>query len=326
MPDTNHTLVGAVDLGGTKILSLVLDVGGRVAGEDLRPTEAASGPDAVLSRIGDSLRAALAAAGPGFELVAVGVAAPGPIDADRGVVVAAPNLPGWRDVPVADRLSGLLGCPAVLENDANAAAWGEFVHGAGRGTRHLVYLTVSTGIGGGLILDGRLYRGANGAAGELGHIPLVQGGPACGCGGTGCLEALASGPAIARRARELAGQGDAPLLTELARGGEITAALVHEAADRGDRGALRAIAEAARHLGSGLVAFVNIFNPDVLVIGGGASKIGPLLLDPALNELRARAMHPAGDHVRVVPAELGDRAGAIGAAALAREHVGRSAG
>lgn len=319
MPDPATTLVGAVDLGGTKILSLVVDGAGRVRGEDLRPTEAAGGPDAVLGRIHDSLRAALAAAG--ANLRAVGIAAPGPIDAERGVVVEAPNLPGWRNVPVVERLAAMAGCPVVLENDANAAAVGEFTAGAGRGTRHLVYLTVSTGIGGGLVLDGRLYRGANGAAGELGHLPLVEDGPPCGCGAHGCLEQLASGPAIARRARELLAAGRAPVLATLAAPEHVTAEIVHEAAQRGDPGARQAIAEAGRHLGSGLVAFVNLFNPDAIVIGGGAAKIGPLLWEPALAELRARALRLPREHVRVVPAALGDRSGVMGVAALARELV-----
>ena len=321
MRDANGTLVGAVDLGGTKILSLVVDEAGRVVGEDLRATEAAGGPEAVLRRIHDSLRAALRAAGAGATLGAVGIAAPGPIDAGRGVVVEAPNLPGWANVPIAARLGELLGCPTMLENDANATAWGEFTAGAGKGSRHMIYMTISTGIGGGLVLDGRLYRGANGGAGEIGHVPLVADGPRCGCGAHGCLEALASGTAIARRARELMAEGRAPVLARLVATSGVTAELVHEAAQQGDGGARAAIEEAGRHLGSGLVTFVNLFNPDLIVIGGGAAKIGAMLLDPALEEMHASAMRLAREHVRIVPAALGDRAGALGIAALARELV-----
>lgn len=322
MPDAPMPLVGGIDLGGTKILSVAVGPDGRVLGEDLRPTEAAGGPDHVLGRMRDSLLAAVRAAGPQPELAALGVAAPGPIDFERGVVVEVPNLPGWENLPVAARLSELLGCPAILENDANAAALGEFTAGAGKGTRNLVYLTVSTGIGGGLVLDGRLYRGSDGAAGELGHIPLVAGGPRCGCGAQGCLEALASGPAIARDAAELVAAGRAPILAELAAGRSVTAEMVHEAAQRGEAGARTVIEQAGRHLGAGLVAFTNIFNPDIIVIGGGAAKIGALLLDPALGHLYSAAMRPARDRVRVIPAALGDRAGALGVVALARERVG----
>lgn len=322
MTQPDDAVYGAVDLGGTKILSLAVDANGEVLGEDLRPTEAHEGPGAVLRRIADSVSAAVRAAGPGRRLAGAGVAAPGPIDFERGMVADAPNLPGWHNVPVAAQLGDLLRCTAVLENDANAAAYGEFRLGAGRGVRHLVYLTVSTGVGGGLVLDGRLYRGANGAAGELGHIPLTQNGPLCGCGAHGCLEQLASGTAIARRAREVLGRNGAPLLARLVAGGtDVSAEVVHQAALQGDLDAREVIDAAGRHLGAGLVAFVNIFNPDVIVIGGGAAKIGPMLLEPALAEMRARAFRIAREHVRVVPAELGDRAGALGAAMLAMERV-----
>ena len=315
---TRRGLVGAVDLGGTKILSAVIDSGGVIVGEDLRPTDAGEGPESVLRRVAASLQAAHSAAGGDEPLLAAGVAAPGPIDFARGVVVSAPNLGGWQEVPIVQVLSGLLGIPVIIENDANAAAWGEFAFGAGMGSSTMVYLTVSTGIGGGLVLDGRLFRGARGGAGELGHMQLVDGGPRCGCGAHGCLEQLASGTAIAREGRAAVASGYAPVLARLAGGSAVTAEMVHEAAEQRDPDAQRIIATAGRHLGRGLVAIVNIFDPEVIVIGGGAAKIGPLLLGPAEDELRAYAMGVARDHVRLVPAALGDRAGALGVAALAR--------
>ncbi len=314
-------LIGAIDLGGTKILSLVVDMLGEVHGVDVRPTEAHQGPEAVLRRMAESLTAALVEAGRGMKLEAVGVAAPGPIDFSQGIVVEAPNLPGWSNVPVAELIADMMGCPAVLENDANAAAWGEFTLGAGRGSHHLVYLTVSTGIGGGLVLDGRLYRGANGAAGEIGHIPLVDDGPPCGCGARGCLEALASGTAIARRAGEVLAAGGAPLLARIAGDAPVTARTVSEAAARGDATARAILEEAGRHLGRGLTAVVNIFNPDHIVLGGGVMKSGDLILRPALREVQARALRLAREHVRIALATLGDRSGALGAAMLARELV-----
>jgi glucokinase len=317
-------LIGAIDLGGTKILSLVVDMLGEVHGVDVRPTEAHRGPDAVLRRMVESLTAALVEAGRGMKLEAVGVAAPGPIDFEQGTVVEAPNLPGWANVPVVELIADMVGCPAILENDANAAAWGEFTLGAGRGSRHLVYLTVSTGIGGGLVLDGRLYRGANGAAGEIGHIPLVEDGPRCGCGARGCLEALASGTAIARRAREALATGAAPILARLAGDEPVTARTVYEAAVQGDAAAQAIMDEAGRHLGRGITAVVNVFNPDHIVLGGGVMKSGEMLLRPALAEVQARALRLARDHVQIALASLGDRSGALGAAMLARELVVRA--
>ena len=283
-------LVGAIDLGGTKILSLVVDMLGEVHGVDERPTEAHRGPDAVLRRMVESLNAALREAGRGLTLEAVGVAAPGPIDFEQGIVVEAPNLPGWSNVPVAELVADMTGCPTVLENDANAAAWGEFTLGAGRGSRHLVYLTVSTGIGGGLVLDGRLYHGANGGAGEIGHIPLVDDGPPCGCGAHGHLEALASGTAIARRAGEVLARGGAPLLAGLAAGKPPSARLVAQAAAQGDADARAIMEEAGYYLGRGLTAVVNIFNPDHIVLGGGVMKSGDMVLRPAMAEVQAHAL------------------------------------
>ena len=313
-------LFGAVDLGGTKIYTAIADEDGSWLGEDTRPTEVERGPDGVIERIVASLRAAGAQAG-GLQhgIAALGVAAPGPMDRERGVILEAPNLPGWKDVPLAKRLGDAFGCPAVLENDANAAALGEFVAGAGRGVRHMVYLTVSTGIGGGLILDGRLYRGATGAAGELGHIVIDEDGPLCGCGARGCLEALASGTAIAARGAEAVASGASPAITRLADEGEVTAEHVAAAAAAGDAVAGEIIRRAGHYLGLGLTSYVNIFNPDLIVIGGGAAKIGPPLLDPAVETMRARAFKGPAAHVRVVPAALGGRSVAAGALAVARE-------
>jgi glucokinase len=325
MTEDDRGLVGAVDLGGTKILSLVVDGGGSVLGDDLRPTEAAGGPDVVLGRIESSLRSAMAAAGVPA-LSALGVASPGPIDLARGAVVGAPNLPGWRDVPVASWLSRRFGCPALLENDANAAAWGEFTFGAGRGTHHLIYLTISTGIGAGLILDGRLYRGRDGAAGEIGHIALVPDGPPCACGSSGCLEALASGTAIPRRLQEAIEAGTVPTLAAFAAGDKPSIELLVRAASHPDA-AIRAEAgsvwqELGCHLGRGLAAIVNIFNPDAVVVGGGVlmtEQVRGYLLEPAIAQMRAHALKLSQQGVPFLRPALADRSGALGAAALARD-------
>jgi glucokinase len=315
-------LFGAVDLGGTKILTAVADAEGAWLGEDVRASEVERGPAAVIGRIVDSLAAAIRRAGvERRQLRALGVAAPGPIDVEHGIILEAPNMPAWHNLPLAAELSALLGVRAVLENDANAAALGEFVYGAGRGVRHMIYLTISTGIGGGLILDGRLYRGATGSAGELGHIVIDEHGPLCGCGATGCLEALASGTAMAAFGAEAVRRGEAPLLAKLAGGGEVTAEHVAAAAAEGEPASRKIIGTAAHALGLALSDFVNVFNPDLIVIGGGAARIGAPLLDPAVALMRARAFRGSAHHVRIAPATLGDRSVAAGAIALARAAV-----
>jgi len=310
--------LGAVDLGGSKILSVVAQGDGRRLGEDRRPTDAEAGPDGVLERIVGSLEGALAKAGLGQgDLAAVGICSPGPCDIDAGVLSSAPNLPGWRDVPICRYLEERLGVPTRLENDANAAALGEHVYGAGRGCRHLIYMTVSTGIGGGLIIDGRLYRGATGVAGELGHMTIEPDGPLCGCGNRGCLEALVSGTAIAARGEEIVAQGGSALLAQ--EQGEVTAETVSRAADQGDIACQGVIRRAGYYLGIGLASYVNIFNPEVIIIGGGLAKVGDLLLAPARAEMEARAMREALKAVQLRPAELGDYDGVMGMVALLRE-------
>jgi glucokinase len=313
--------LGAVDLGGSKILSVVADEEGRILGEDRRATEADEGPEAGLERIASSLEAALAEAGlRRDDLRAVGVCSPGPIDPARGVIPEAPNLPDWHDVPICQYLTSRFGVPTILENDATAAAYGEFVYGAGRGCRHIVYITVSTGIGGGLVLDGRLYRGATGAAGEIGHITIDAEGPLCGCGKPGHVEALASGRAIAREGEAVLARGGSALMARLAQEeGELTAATVHRAADAGDAEARRIIRRAGYYLGIGLAACVDVFNPEVIIIGGGLCHIGDLYLGPAREEMARRAMAEPLKVVRLVEAELGDYTGAMGMVALLRE-------
>jgi glucokinase len=313
--------LGAVDLGGSKILSVIAEGDGCRVGEDRRPTSAKEGPEVVLERVVTSLETALANAGlQQDDLVAVGICSPGPCDIDNGVICSAPNLPGWRDVPICRYVGERLGALALLENDANAAAVGEYVYGAGRGCRHLIYMTVSTGIGGGFIIDGRLYRGATGVAGELGHMTIDPHGPVCGCGNHGCLEALASGTAVAARGEELVAQGSSALLAELAQEqGRLTAETVAQAAGRGDVACRGIIRRAGYYLGIGFASYVNIFNPEIIVIGGGLAKVGDLLLAPARAEMEARAMPEALEAVQMKLAELGDYAGVMGMVALLRE-------
>jgi glucokinase len=310
-------LIAGVDLGGTKVLASVATLDGQILATDRRPTEAEKGPQAVVQRIIDLVGDVCRVAGTTpSRLKAVGIAVPGPVHQESGVVTDPPNLPGWHNVPIGPILSDALGTPTVVDNDGNAAAIGEHRFGAGVGTRHMLYLTVSTGVGGGIIINGELYRGASGAAGELGHIIIEADGPACGCGAHGCLEALASGTAIAREARAVLASGYDGILATLCAGGEVDAEVVAEAADAGDRAAAEIIARAAHYLGLGLATFVNLFNPEMIVIGGGAAKIGLPLLAPAEQTMRKVAFPLPASAVSIVRSPLEDDAVVRGAIAL----------
>ena len=308
-----------IDLGGTKILSLCLDGELRIVGRDLRPTGADAGPEAVIERIVASARAAAQGHAP----AAVGISTPGPCDPERGVVTTPPNLPGWRDVPLARLVGGRLGLPAWIENDANAAALAEHRLGAGRGSRHMILVTVGTGIGGGLVLDGRLYRGASGGAGEVGHMQLAPQGRRCGCGRRGCLEALASGSALEANAAAIIRAEPAGLLAQIARreGGDPDARVLALAAEAGDAAAAAAIERAGRYLGAGLTNLVDVFNPQVIVIGGSLRKLGERYLGPARAVVAREAFAQHAADVRIVEAALGDDAPAIGAALIAQERL-----
>lgn len=315
----NPVVIG-IDLGGTKINTALVQSDGAIIAQDYRPTLASEGLQPVFERVLDSARQVMAQAGIARSRVSgVGIGAPGPIEIETGVVMSPPNLPGWERVPLKQLVEDEFGVATFLENDANAAAWGEHYFGAGRGVEHMIYVTVSTGIGGGLILGGNLYHGANGMAGEIGHIILEPDGPLCGCGSRGCLEALASGTAIARVARERVTQGIPTLISDLADDApeRITARLVAEAARQGDKEADEILTEAMEYLGIGMANLVNLFNPQLIVIGGGVTNIGERLFLPVRQAIERNAFRMAAQVVRVAPAELGDNVGVLGAAAVA---------
>jgi len=314
----NPPVIGGIDLGATKILSVVVTHGGKLLAEDLRPTQGADGSHAVIANMIASLRQAVASAG-GGQLAAIGIDAPGPVDYARGVITSPPNLPGWHDVPLAAIVEKEFGVPCVLENDANAAAFAEHRWGSGRGSRHMLFLTVSSGVGGGIIIDGNLYRGASGAAGEVGHMTINARGARCHCGRRGCLEMYASGIAIARLGRRLVGRRPDSLLAQMAREQPLTAKLVHQAADRGDESARDLIAGAGRDLGVGLASLINVFNPEVIVLDGSLTKMGDLYLGPARETAQRESFAQNWSDVRIVVGELGDRSAALGAAAVALE-------
>lgn len=311
--------VAGIDLGGTKIYAVLADMDGRVCGEEKIPTRPEDGFAAVMERMARAVDDLLGRTGiDGGALKALAVGAPGPLNPRTGVIHHAPNL-GWREQPLGEALASRLGgVPVAVENDANLAALGEYVYGAGQGVRDLVYITVSTGIGGGLILNGELYRGAAYAAGEVGHLPVADG-PACRCGARGCLETVASGTAIARRARDKADAGCAPGILALAGGNPagITAQTVTRAAENGDMIAQAILNEAAGYLGKGLAIIVNLLNPAMIILGGGVMQARRLFWDKMLEALKEAALDTALNGLKIVPAALGGRSGGMGAVALA---------
>ena len=311
-----------VDVGGTTFEVILLDGDGRVtaAVEDATPRGV---PAAVVVRtVATAARAV--AAGAGVEprhLGGVGMAVPGRVDSARGLLRFAPNLPGWREVPVAALAAEVLETPVALEHDVRMAAFGESRRGAGAGAGSFVCVTVGTGIGAAVVLDGRLYRGATDAAGEIGHVPVVADGELCGCGRRGCLETVASGRAVAERARGLATRGEAAALLACVNGRveDITAREVFGAAAAGDPACARVVAAAVAALGAGLTVLVNVLNPEAIAVGGGVAAAGAALLDPLRAAVRASAWTAAAEAVRIVPAVLGTQAGAIGAALFVAE-------
>ena len=311
--------VGAVDLGGTSLRAAVVDADGGTSGFVTRATNAADGPDAVIERIVEALHDALKRASVNLaDLAAVGIGAPGPLDWQTGVIHEAPNLPGWRAVPLAARVGQAVGLPAFLENDANAAALAEFQYGVGRGALNMLYVTVSTGVGGGLILDGQLWHGAYGSAGEFGHMTVDFDGPRCDCGNRGCVEAIAAGPDIAAWVGEQIAAGRA---SRLQAGADLTGRDVVEAARQGDELAVSALARAGRAVGFGIINVAHLVNLDMVVIGGGIANAGALLFDPLRAAVREHLLVSTAPNLRVEPWSLGENVGLLGAAAAARSRL-----
>lgn len=330
MPEREQFIVG-VDLGGTNIVAGAMTAdGSRHLAMRSIPTKASVGDEGVAERIvglvegvildtiehGDANRR---------DFVGIGVGAPGPLDREKGVVLVAPNL-GWKDFPLRDRIQGRLNLPTTLDNDANCATFGEWWQGAARGGRNVVGLTIGTGIGGGLILDGALYHGSSDMAGEIGHTTIDLNGRHCKCGNYGCLEAYASASAIAVRAREvLVRDEQASVIPTMVNGNydDITAQIVYDAAKQGDQTANEIVRDTARYLGAGVANLLNIFNPDIVVLAGGVTAAGDALFVPLRAEVRRRAFSPAVRAVRIVPGELPGTAGVVGAvASFKQQHLG----
>jgi glucokinase len=311
------------DLGGTKMLAAVLDDEGTIVERNKNRTTS-GGNDAIFDQIVATIDEVLVKAGINRSAIdAIGIAAPGPIDMHTGTILNTPNL-GLLDFALADRLRAVMEAPVVLENDVNAGLWGEFVAGVARGKRHVVGIFPGTGIGGGLILDGRLFEGKSGAAGEIGHITVQSDGRRCGCGNHGCLETVSSRTAIARDLALLAMNGQSPVLaaagaTDITR---VKSGLIRKALDAGDPGVAEVVDQAAYFLGIGMASMVNTFDPEMIVLGGGLiEKLGARFTDRAEATMRARAMSRLVASVEVAQAQLGDDAAVVGAADRAASAV-----
>jgi glucokinase len=307
-----------IDIGGTNIvIGAVTEDGSRVRGLVSEPTGVPDGPDAVIDRILRMAKGVIEvtrAEDSAADVLGVGIGSPGPLDRKRGVVIFTPNL-RWTNMPVRDRIGSALALPASLDNDANCAMLGEHWVGAARGARNAVCFTIGTGIGGGIVVDGKLVHGASDAAAEIGHITIDVNGRRCGCGNDGCLEAYASGPAIARRALEAIEAGATSSMADIPGGTvSITAQTVFECAAAGDPLADELVRDTARYLGVGIANMLNIMNPEVVVICGGVTRAGDHLFVPLRREVSRRAFKPAVEACRIVPGQLEGTAGVVGAA------------
>jgi glucokinase-like ROK family protein len=314
-PDAGRVV--GVDLGASHLTVLVADMNGNILAEAERPLRIETGPERCLQQVYAAVEATLAQAGGHLEQVrAVGVGVPGPVIANEGIVSAPPIMPGWDAFPIRAAVERQWRKPTTLDNDADLGALGEWTFGAGQGATHLAYIKIGTGIGCGLLLDGHIYRGVLGTAGEIGHVTISESGPPCTCGNYGCLEAMAGGRAIAQRAQLALKAGQR---TELAQcgDGEVTARDVAEAAARGDPVSQQLLADAGRHIGSAVASLVNLLNPGLVVLGGGVTGAGAYLLDPLHQAVAERTMRPARQATRMVLAQGGRRSVALGAAAMA---------
>jgi glucokinase len=306
--------VAGIDIGGTKIALALADSEGRIIEGTRFPARTGErGPHAIVGEALAEIERMLGKTG--ARLTAVGIGCGGPLDRKRGLILSPPNLPGWDEFPVVRLVEERLGVPALLDNDANAAALGEHRYGAGRGYRHLIYITISTGIGGGVIVRGELVHGVYDGAGEVGHMTVLPGGPACGCGGRGCLEALCSGTGIARRARERVSAGEASSLSSLEPDG-ITGQAVAEAARAGDTVASEVWDEAIEYLAVGVGNLFNVLAPEIVVIGGGVAAAGAQLFEPLRERVRGRVRMLPPEKINILQASLGGDSALHGAVIL----------
>lgn len=309
-----------IDVGGTNVKIALVDDNGKIIYSNSVPTYAKMGYEYTVNNIKQAIKDLMKETNTTpSDIEGIGFDFPGQVDCKTGVVKLAPNIPGWINVPIAQMIEDEFHIPTRIDNDVRCAALGELKFGAGRGCENFICITVGTGIGSGIVINGKVVRGATNAAGELGHIKLqMNGGPICGCGDTGCLEAFASGPAIVAMAQEYIKGGKSTKFREMAavEGGEITPYMVAKAAEEGDPVAKRIFEIVGEYIGIGLTSVINLLNPERVIIGGGVAESGELLLGPIRKTIKERAMVVAGNAVEIVPAQLGNSAGVIGASML----------
>ncbi len=311
--------VVGVDIGGTKLATVVADDSGKILSKVRKPTQAENGPEFAIQLLFEMINETIALSGVHQKhITAIGVSCGGPLDTKTGIVYSPPNLPGWDAYPLKARLETEFNITTTIENDANASALAECRFGGGRGYNFVLYMTMSTGIGGGIVINGEIYHGANDSAGEVGHQILLPDGPLCGCGKRGCLESLCSGPAIARRAKEAIQKKSNTAIIELAdnRIDSVKSEHVLEAAELGDTLALALVEETAFYMGWGIANIVNILNPDIVLLGTIAIAAGDLLLEPIRKQVSSFAMARPVKAVKIMPAHLGESLGDLAAISL----------
>lgn len=310
----NKEAVAGIDIGGTKIAIALNDLQGERLVSERLPTEPESGANRILENILQSIEKMLLQTG--AQLKAIGIGCPGAVDIERGLVLSPSNLPGWNKIPIVEFFEKRFNAVTVLDNDANAAALGEYFYGAGRGFKEMLYVTISTGIGGALISNGVLHHGVGASAGEVGHMIVVPDGFPCRCGANGCLETIGSGLSIARRLKEkLALQKNKNFESD----GEITAATVVESVIKGDETAIEVWDETCRYLAVGIGNAITLTAPEIVVIGGGVSAAGELLLEPLRREIKKNVKMPPIEKIKIVRASLGSESGVCGALLLAQQ-------
>ncbi len=307
-----------VDIGGTNIKIALVDFDGKIIYSNTTPTRADMGFEAGVANIKQAIKDLMQETNQNEKSIeAIGFGLPGQIDYKAGMVKNLPNIPGWINVPLAKLIEDEFSIPTRLDNDVRCAALGELNFGAGKGCENLICITVGTGIGSGIVLNGKLVRGASNAAGEIGHIKLtLENGPLCGCGDHGCFEAYASGPSIVAMAKEFIAGGKSAKYKEMATDGIITPYIVAQAALLGDAVSLQIFKRMGEIIGIGLASVVNLLNPEKIIIGGGVADAGDILLEPIRKTIADRAMSIQGNAVKIVPAQLANAAGVIGASLL----------
>ncbi len=307
-----------IDVGGTNIKIALISNKGEILYSNTFPTRAEMGYVYTISNIKQAINDLMSETKSSkSNIESIGFGFPGQIDYKKGLVRNSTNVPGWNNVEIADIIKTEFSIPAFIDNDVRCATLGELKYGAGKGAENLVCITVGTGIGSGLVINGKLVRGASNAAGEIGHIKLsMNDGPLCGCGDFGCFEAYASGPSIVAMAEEYIKGGKSTMYREMANGSEITPYIVSKAAEEGDAVAKQIFKQIGHYIGIGLSSVINLLNPEKVIIGGGVSAAGDLLFNPIRETINERAMKIAREAVEIVPAELGNTAGVIGASLL----------